>query len=329
MSLISTISRKTISTNLYILNRVLHFLEGSFCQTIDTKLPNPPIFIIGAPRSGSTLLSQVLINRYEFTHLTNVHSLLYGAVSFVERCFGPSWEKGGEVKYVSQHGCSRGKWAPSECGEFWYRWFRRFPPYTPAGEICDEKLDNLRKVVAALGRAGKRPMLFKNLFCSLRLRPLVQAFPESLFIVIKRDPLRIGESLLACRKEVNGNYNKWWSVSPPEYEYLKQLAPPLQVIGQTKAIYRLIESDSSAIGKERFLNIDFEAFCDDVHSGLNHIEDFLNSHGIKLQKHGEVPGQFISSIKNREVLDSTLFKELEIAAKMDLDLILSTNVTTV
>lgn len=307
------------------LNRGLHFLEEIASPPVDTdtKLLNPPIFIIGAPRSGSTLLFQVLINRYEFTHITNVHCMLYGVVTFVERWFGPSWKKGGAKKYVSQHGVSTGKWAPSECGSFWYRWFRKFPHYVSTEDISNAKLNGLRRVVGAFGKAGGRPILFKNLYCSVRLQPLAQAFPEALFIVITRDLLRIGQSILICRKKVNGNYKEWWSVQPPEYEILKHLAPPLQVIGQTKAVYRLIESDSSKIGKKRFMNIDYEVFCDDIHSELDRVEGFLNSHGIKLQKHGKVPRQFMSTIKNREILDKELFQQLDVAAKMDLEMILS------
>jgi len=37
----------------------------------------PPIFIVGAPRSGSTLLYQLLAYYYNFSYFTNYSSLFY------------------------------------------------------------------------------------------------------------------------------------------------------------------------------------------------------------------------------------------------------------
>lgn len=315
-----------LSRSIRILNIILHYLEEFTCPSPDIKLEYPPIFIIGAPRSGSTLLFQTLINCYEFTHLTNVHNKFYGAIGFIERWFGPSWKRGGVGKYESYYGLSKGRWAPSECGEFWYRWFRRFPPYTRRGEISNVKLKCIRRVVASLGIAGERPILFKNLYCSLRLQPLAQAFPEGLFIVIKRNPIRIASSILTCRKKVNGNYCDWWSVPPPEYGQLKHLSPPLQVMGQIKAIYRLIESDAKQIDVGRFLNVSYESFCANTPKELKYIEDFLISHGLKLKQHNDVPMCFPLPNENIGSSDHKFLKELEKVAKMDLELILNASI---
>ena len=62
---------KKLSKHLIILaNNFLGFLEPYFYPKKTPQKLNP-IFIIGAPRSGSTLLYQVLTHRYKFIYLNN------------------------------------------------------------------------------------------------------------------------------------------------------------------------------------------------------------------------------------------------------------------
>lgn len=322
LSAVPNIPKKIAINCLHALNLVLHYIEDLSCPRAVKKLPFPPIFIIGPPRSGSTLLFQVLVNRYRFTHITNMHCLLYGAASFVERWLGPSWKKGGTRGYESWFGKSAGLWAPSECGQFWYRWFPKTPAHVTAEDVPDRKLRSFRRVTAALGNAGGQPILMKNLYCSVRLPALVKALPEALFIVVNRDVLRIGQSLLSARKNINGNYHDWLSVPPPEYERLKGLRPSLQVIGQTKAIYRLIDSNIRNIGEDRFIKVEYEDLCRDTRGELMRIEKFLAGHDIRLGKKGDVPEGFSRSQGGVRVNNNELSMELEEAAGLELEDIL-------
>jgi len=45
----------------------------------DTPLRYPPLFIIGPPRTGSTLLYQLVVQRFDVGYLANRHCRLYGA----------------------------------------------------------------------------------------------------------------------------------------------------------------------------------------------------------------------------------------------------------
>ena len=55
----------------------LHKLEKNKIASLPLKNINPPIFIIGAPRSGSTLLYQVLINNFKLSYIPNISSIFY------------------------------------------------------------------------------------------------------------------------------------------------------------------------------------------------------------------------------------------------------------
>ena len=292
---------------LFMINCGLHWAECALADKTDKPLMYPPIFIIGAPRSGSTLLYQVLTDYFEVGYLSNLHSCFYGAPSFAERVFHPlRYRKPSD--YSSYYGRTYGWTAPSECGEFWYRFFRRTPSYVPLNEVDDKHLRRLRGVVRSLVLSFNKPILFKNLYCSVRVQPIIKALPEALFIVVRRNLIDNSQSLLEGRKSVNGTYEKWFSLEPPEVSQLKLLPPHIQVVEQVRSIYRLIDEEATVVGKSRFFEIEYESFCADTLSIISGIKDFINSHGTKLNIRGEVRKKF--SVDRQIKVDKELYKKI-------------------
>ncbi|NEP55949.1 MAG: sulfotransferase [Symploca sp. SIO2G7] len=295
---------------IHFINSGLHRLEYLVLNANPDTLVYPPIFIIGTPRSGSTLLYQVLTDYYNIGYLSNFHANFYGSPFLIERLFHPLTSHQ-LSNYTSYHGQTQGWLAPSECGAFWYRFFRRKPSYIPLEEADSQKLRQLRASIAALSNAFGKPVLFKNLYCSLRLRPIAEALPESLFIVIHRDIVDNGHSLLAGRKKVYGNYNTWWSAEPPNIEQLKKLPPYQQVIEQIQQIYALINRDQQFIGANRFLDLYYEDFCQDTHKNLRKIGAFLKEHAVYLVRRVEIskiPSSFPRT--NDIVIDQSMYSRM-------------------
>lgn len=274
------------------INQGLHFLECSFSDAGERPLDYTPVLIIGAPRSGSTLLYQVITEYYDVGYLSNVHCTFYGWPSLLERLVHPQrWRRPSD--YTSRHGMAQGWTAPSECGQFWYRFFRRKPQYVPPEEADSKKLTQLRAAVRALGDAFGKPMVFKNMNCALRLIPTASALPEALFVVIRRNLIDNACSLLETRQRVWGNYSTWWSMEPPEVELLKSLPPHEQVVEQIRHIHALIERDRQIIGLHRFTDIKYKDLCRDVYGFLESFEQFLNRHGVSVRQRGvQVPERF-------------------------------------
>jgi hypothetical protein len=276
------------------INTILGYVEPWL--TPNTFSPgHRPVFIIGAPRSGSTLFYQVLVNRFDFGYLTNFHCSCYGFPYLLQSVLGRWIPKPTTSDYESTHGFVQGRWAPSECGRFWYRWFRRNPQYVPIEAVNLDELQSLRRVVAGLARAFGQPILFKNMPCALRLRPLAAVLPEAVFLVIRREILHNAQSLLLTRQHIHGDISKWWSMEPPNIEELCSLEPEAQVVKQIHSIYDLIDRDAEVIGKHRFLAVQYEEFCRDVYEVTNCVRDFLSRHGIKVKIRGEVPASFNAS----------------------------------
>lgn len=254
-------------------------------------LPHRPVFIVGAPRCGSTLLYQALVATGTFGYLSNAHCLLYGAPGWAHGLARPFVARAAAA-YSSSYGRVRGLGAPAECGEFWYRFFRRRPQHVAAGEVAPAVLSRLRGAVRLLARAMGRPLLFKNLVSSVRLQPLAEALPEALFIVLRRNEVDTSASILEGRRRLYGDLRRWFSVEPPNVERLRRLPPAEQAVEQVRAIYRLIEQDRRAIGGDRFHELSYEELCADAHGALRGLGGFLGAHGVALAATDGVPASF-------------------------------------
>ncbi|NOX63646.1 MAG: sulfotransferase, partial [Chloroflexi bacterium] len=266
------------------LNTGLHHLETTQLRAIQAPLPQTPIFILGAPRCGSTLFYQVLVQAFDVAYLSNLHCRFFCAPSLVERWLFPLIPRS-EWSYRSFHGQTHGKTAPSECAPFWYRFFPRDPQAIRELDEANQKA--FRLAIRRFGQAAQRPLLFKNLMNALRLLPLAQALPEALFLVLHRRPLPLARSLLHARKRTFGHYDTWWSARPPRVDELLSLPPHEQVVEQIIAIYEGVDQARAIIGPHRFLDMTYEAFCEDVHGGLETVEAFLSDRGVNVRRREE------------------------------------------
>lgn len=288
-------------------NSILHAVECGLLGRRETPLRHPPVFILGAPRCGSTLLYQLMLDYFDLGYISNLHCKLYGAPSLAELLFRPSRRRG-PSSFKSEHGQVKGWSSPSECGDYWYRFFRRTPQYVTLSDITPGSVLNLRRSMRAMGVAMGKPLLFKNLPCSLRLGPIMKALPESAFVVVQRDRLETGQSILEARKSLFGNYGGWFSVEPPEIESLRGRPAHEQVAAQIQSVYRLI-SEARDRAPERFLDVDYGDICRDTHAALVMVAGFLKGHGIKMARRGDVPKSF--ETRRRAPGENKIFSDLK------------------
>ena len=147
----------------------------------------PPVFIIGAPRSGSTLLYKVLTERYQFIYFSNFTARFYKIPicgTWLQMRLRIDDQHG---NYHFHYGQVQGPASPHECGEFWYRWFPRgMHVYVSPGLTNHSCLKELRDEINGISTVVRRPMIFKNLYNSTCIAPIAEATPEASFIVCRR-----------------------------------------------------------------------------------------------------------------------------------------------
>lgn len=259
------------------------------------ELPEP-VFMIGPPRSGTTLLYQLMLNRFHFAFFSNFISEHVGNPVSATLLQKSIYDDVKELGYTSKYGQTQGDLGPSEFGEFWYRWFPRTPNiYVQTKSTPRQSLEQLFSEIMGVSAVEMLPMLIKNTFNSMRIAPLVEAFSQASFIVCRRDPEYIAQSLLKARIDLFGNKNAWWSLPCKEFYQIKDHYGWEKVAEQVHYIYKQIAQDENHYGSDRFCHVDYTALCQDPNKTLGKIADFLRIRGI--------------SLKEKEVEISASFKE--------------------
>ena len=270
----------------------------------EDSLPNPPIFFLGAPRSGTTLAMQVITDVFDLGYISNLHCKYYGAPALAEMVFHPIDDRP-RSSYRSVHGRTNAAYDPSECGEWWYRFFRRSPRYVDLAGAKRRKMARFRKSVLSLIYAFGRPVIFKNPHAALRIQPIVKYLPESLFIIIERDELDNAHSLLEVRNRVNKDYRQWWSMEPPSIERLQKLPAHEQVVEQIRHIYATITKDlsSSNVDPSACFLLKYEDLCDNPEKEMNRLDEFFRTNGCQISRRFKPPEPFPRRTEIRIDLD--------------------------
>ena len=241
---------------------------------------HPPLFIVGPPRSGTTVLMQLLVQTIDVGYLSNRHQFTYGNPALVNRFF--STRARGRLNLNSVHGATRGGLSPWEGAAWWYRFFPRLPHYVD--EFVEPTVDasGFRNSIASWTASLGKSLLFKNNYASLRIRSLTSATPTALFIHMSRNEVDNAHSILEVRNRVNGDFGEWWSMQPPGWEEVRQLDPTAQALFQIRETHAVIARDLEAFGvpPHRVLRINYEALCSDTHSTLGLVQAFAGSFGV-------------------------------------------------
>jgi hypothetical protein len=272
---------------------LLEPLEIRFSPKPNVPLRHPPIFFLGPPRSGSTLAIQAITEALDVGYLSNRHCDWCGAPALAERLLKPTNLRL-KTDFHSLYGDTQGAHAPAECGEWWHRFFRRSPQYVSLAEVDPRKINNFRRSIASLINAFDRPVIFKNLYASFRIQAIAQYLPESLFIVMRRNEIDNGHSILEARHRVNGNYARWWSMEPPGIDHLQKLPAHQQVIEQIRHVRATIYKDLifANVDPTRYLDLSYESFCTDPREAIKTIHNFFLRNNCKITRRSELPINF-------------------------------------
>lgn len=232
------------------------------------------IFVVGALRSGTTLLTQWLANTGMVAYPTNMLSRFFGAplvgAKIQQLLTDPRYnfrneilDFNSDVNFSSDNGKTKGALAPNE---FWYFW-RRFLPfdeldYLPPEELREKaNLAGFRDELNALANILEKPFAMKGMIMNQNIPELAEQFEKALFIHIRRDPIFNIQSALEARKRQYGDINTWYSFKIKEYPELKNLDPLESVAGQIAAINRSVEQGIADLPESQKLVVQYEDFC--------------------------------------------------------------------
>lgn len=243
----------------------------------------PPLFIIGAPRTGSTLLYQLLVENFNLSYFNNIQSFFYGSPAIIAKLTNNfKYKKPSKKTLDSKYGYINGFFSPSEAGSIYKYWFGENDLSTHPSEF---KMEIARKTVSLLCSMQSEPFIGKNLSNAIRLRTISIVFPKTLFLWVKRDPLYTSQSLIMMRRNLHGSDHVWASIKPPTYTELINYDPFEQVIRQINDIDEYIYYKLEELGKDSYIILKYEDLCRTPYKVLDMIAtSYKNMKGYELNK---------------------------------------------
>jgi len=227
------------------------------------EVDRPQLFIMGLPRSGTTLVYQYLVHRLDVAYFTNGVGRFPHAAAVVTR-----WQRrrhsGYRSDFASEYGKVLGPVAPREAGSFWARFFG-LDDYVRFADVHAHDIEVLRRTITRVQfDAGCKLFVNKNVKHMLRLDALAHIFPEARFLIVERDIVDVALSVLRGRiqaPQAPAGPQAWWSVRPPGIDRLIGLPVPEQIAGQLFALNERMNADLAHLPRQRVLRVRYEDFC--------------------------------------------------------------------
>jgi hypothetical protein len=288
--------RRGISALHRIGNQLLGPLESLALSEADEAWvdTHPPLFIIGAPRSGSTLCYQLLCATLQVGYLSNRHCRWFGVPTLVGGR-GPAGPGAASAGFESRFGATLGADAPSECGNYWYRFLPREPHALDASRADAGTVAQLRRHLGGLTRCFGQPLVIKNLMLSVRLPVLAAAFPRARYLVVTRDERGNIASLLDARWRMRGSFEAWFSVRPSSLGGSEGAGDPvLEVSEQVRGIAADIAVARAGMDGTRFMEVSYDGLCARPEATLELVQQFLAATGTAVPRRpgSVVPASF-------------------------------------
>lgn len=255
----------------------------------------PIIFIVGAQRSGTTVLMQSLIQYFQLSYPNNFIARYWKAPYIGAMLFKNLSSNLDEntLDLSSDLGYTKGLSGPHEFGYFWKRWFPVRSWEKKENELIDYSL--LEKELSAWETVENTPLIFKNIIdVSFNIQKLSEIFPNAFFIHIKRQPEFVVQSTYLSRIKFFNDEKEWLGLEPPEYEALKRLDTFDQISAQVFYSRRFIEN-ALLKKKNNSLTINYEDFISNSEGIISeigyrlklktrniHLPQLINTNKIKL-----------------------------------------------
>ena len=250
----------------------------------------PHVFILGAPRSGTSLFYEVMVTGFQFAYFSNLAHRFYKTPLAVSR-LGQHLIAPHKAAYQSDYGHISGWAAPNEGGWIWQRWLED-GPWVDEHMLAGLPAAEIRATLAGMSGLSEMPFINKNVMHSNRVRLLDALFPGCLFIEVQRDAKDTARSIIRAQQRHKGpkqDHTEWWSVRPSNAggDTLIERACR-QVTGVAQDIAR----DCAHVGQDRLLSIKYAKLCTSPQDTLADVARFLERHGVPAVSRGPVPPPF-------------------------------------
>jgi hypothetical protein len=262
----------------------------------DAGIDHPFVFVLGLPRSGTTLTSQLLAYCLDAGYVNNVAARFWLAPVHGIRLARLIAGEKGETSFRSDYARTDGLLDIHEFGYFWRHWLRKhtFDDVVHARERESEiDWDGLRRTLANVQLELGKPFVAKNVLAAYHLDRVGEALEQVVWVYVERDHLDACVSILDARRRYYADPRTWWSYVPPEYPLLEHLDEWGQIAGQVHYLARFYERELARTSTGAVVRIRYEELCADPSAVLDAVRaTTADAYGYALGVRDEPPASF-------------------------------------
>ena len=234
----------------------------------------PTIFIYGLPRSGTTLLYQLITSALDVGYINNLmarfwRSPLYG-IALSQSLLGQQTHN----QFHSDYGKTGDILGPHEYSYFWHAVLnlRTEEDIVQFGKgAINFDREKLRMILLNMQHAFGLPVVFKAMEIGNNPSIFSELLPQSIFVYIERDLEDVALSILKARKAYYANVDTWWATYPWNYQELKSLPYDQQIVGQMLGLKSMYEKGLATIPDERKLCWHYQELCERPQSFIDEL----------------------------------------------------------
>jgi sulfotransferase family protein len=273
-------------------NKQLVPLENELMDN-QVKEDFPNIFILGLPRSGTTLLSQVIFNNLDVACTNNLIARFWDTPlsgTYLSKIVL------GNVKpdsYNSKYAATDSVLSPHEFAYFWRKHFLSFDVTTsyPVSRVNEIDWAAFQKIILNMNRIMGKGFVHKPLeIPGYYLEHFLELFKKSIYVYIKRDLEDVVVSIAKARLEHYNVLNRWWGTYPVEYFKLADKNYAEQIAGQIYYLKKMYDENCEKYFKtNRIIIVEYKDLCNDPKQLLNEIMEKVKSvSGYELKQVNEM-----------------------------------------
>jgi len=293
------------------MNDSLLALERSLYVETDRSVPI--LFILGVPRSGTTLLYQLISSCLDIGYVDNLIARFWRAPVCGIKLSQQVLPKRPLSSFRSQFGRTDGLHEPHEFGYFWHEKLK-YEEMHERDKAFEESInwDDLRTTLLNMANAFGKSIVFKYFPIGWHIEKIRSILPKSRFVYIERDPVDNALSLLKLRRKFLGDINKWCSAKPKEYEWLQDEPPWRQVAGQVVFLQNSFNRNILNYGSDAVVKLKYDALCKNPEKSLEIIRAKLKEAGANVGWRYNPPSKFsVKSPEDPEGYRKNIIKSVE------------------
>lgn len=246
---------------LSVLNNTLSDAQADLIQDLPEVFPT--LHILGAPRSGTTLITQMLSSFLDVGYINNLIAAFWKAplfgIQLSKRLLGTDHQS----DFSSQFGRTKGINEPHEFGYFW-NYYLSYPDFQQkTAEQININWNRLTALLTNMTYGFQKPIVFKSFLVGFHALHLYQHLPKSCFLYVKRDFVENAYSILQLRKKMLGSEHLWASIKPRQFEWLHDKDVFIQIAGQILFLEHEYLAQLKQIPNANVLVYPYEAACVD------------------------------------------------------------------